>query len=558
MIAVTAVHHRLTRGTAVAGGRLVPFTTALAVLVVGALSTSGCMMFISLPTTPRLQNLSEEMVFGMAPAPEWPQPVADNPATAPVDIGCGIGPKTSTGLIYAAIGVRGRPPAGPLAPLNVSLVLDRSGSMAGDPFRNMLIAADTFVAQLRDGDRISVVAFSNGVYEAVPPVIINPGTRAAAIASIHSLQDGGGTYFSGGLLAGLAEVFSAFQEWQVNQVILFSDGQPNIGITSTPELARISARAAERGVSVTTIGFGMEHDELLMQGIADASGGNYYYVDSPNDMPGIFQREAGAILRSAARGTDIDLTIPPGLVLDEVIGYDYVVVANHVYVRVGSVPHGDERYAVFRFRPTGGGGQMPFGIVYADLARRGRFGVSCAPAYSAERGGGDNWALELAGRAEAASGLQEAMAWADTGSEPFVISQLGYTRGIIASLRETLGPQALAEEDKMLLDAQVDLGMKMASGAANSLLHGGIGGLVNFGANTAVSTATTAAVYNIDKSFHTRARVTVQVVNFQGGGGTRYVARGTTYKPRDRDGSIRFKRARFKSYEMMRARGPRT
>jgi len=535
----------------------VPVARTLLVLSLAALSSGGCMMFISLPNTPRLQNLSEEMVFSMAPAAEWPQPVADNPATAPVDIGCGIGPKTSTGLLYAAIGVRGRAPAAALAPLNVSLVLDRSGSMAGDPFRNMLIAADTFVAQLRDGDRISVIAFSDGVYEAVPPVVINPATRAAAIASIHSLQDGGGTYFSGGLLAGLAEVFSAFQEWQVNQVILFSDGQPNIGITSTPELARISARAAERGVSVTTIGFGMDHDELLMQGIADASGGNYYYVDSPRDMPAIFQREAGAILRSAARGTDIDLTIPPGLVLEEVIGYDYVVVGDHVYVRVGSVPHGEERYAVFKFRPTGGG-RLPFGIVYADLARRGRFGVSCAPGYSAERGGNDNWALELAGRAEAAWGLQEAMAWADTGSEPFVISQIGYTRGIIASLRETLGPQALTEEDNMLLNAQVDLGLKMAAGAADSVMQGGLNGLIHFGANTALSTATTAVVYNIDKSFHTRARVTVQVANFQGGGGTRYVARGTTYKPRDRDGSLRFKRARFKSYEMMRARGPRS
>jgi hypothetical protein len=299
----------------------------------------------------------------------------------------------------------------------------------------------------------------------------------------------------------------------------------------------------------------MAHDELLMQGIADASGGNYYYVDTPNDMPGIFQREAGAILRSAARGTDIDLAVPPGLTLEEVLGYDYVLSNGHIYVRMGSVPHGEERYAVFKFKPAGGGA-VPFGVVYADLARRGRFGVSCAPGYNGTRGGGDNWALELAGRAEAAWGMQEAMAWADTGSEPFVISQLGYTRGIIATLRETLGPQALTEEDNMLLQAQALLGFQMASGAASSFMSGGVSGLIGFGAQTAVSTATTAVVYNIDKAFAPRTRITVQV-NYFGGGGTRYVARGTTYKPRDRDGSIKFKRARFRSYEMMRSRGPR-
>jgi hypothetical protein len=520
-------------------------------------AASGCSgVFVSLPSTPRLAALSEEQVFAMAPAAEWPQPQADSAASAAVDVSCGVAPRTSTGLVYAAVSVKGRPASSALAPLNISLVLDRSGSMAGAPFRNMLIAAETFINQLRDGDRVSLVAFSDGVYEAVPPIVIDGNTRLAAIAGVRTLGDGGGTYFSGGMLAGLAEVFSAFQEWQVNQVILFSDGQPNIGVTSSSELARIGARAAERGVSVTTIGFGQDHDEILMQGIADASGGNYYYVDKPEDMPGIFQREAGAILRSAARATDIDLVVPPGLTLEEVIGYDYILAGGHVYVRMGSIPHDEERYVVFRFRPTSGGGPLPFDVVYADLARRSRFGVSCGPTYQASRGGRDNWALELAGRAEAASGLQDAMAWADSGSEVFVISQIGYTRGVIATLREILGPTALGDEDKMLLDAQVDLGMKVASGAANSLLNGGIGGLMHFGAETAVSTATTAVVYNIDKSFHPRERIGLEV-SFQGGAGTRYVAHGTTYKPRDRDGSLRFKRARFKSYQMMRVRGQR-
>ena len=334
--------------------------------------------------------------------------------------------------------------------------------------------------------------------------------------------------------------------------MLFSDGQPNIGITSSSELARIAARAAERGVAVTTIGFGMEHDELLMQGMADASGGNYYYVDSPGDMSRIFQQEAGAILRTAARSTDVDLVLPAGVMLEDVIGYDYVASGGHTYVRLGSVPHDQERFVVFRFS-GGRGGQLPIGLVYSDLARRGRFGVSCAPGYDARNGGRDNWALELGGRAEAALGLQESMAWADSGSEMFVISQIGYTRGIIEVMRERLGPQALGEEDKMLLDAQVNLGLKVGTQAAQSFLGGGVRGLMNFGAQQAASNATTAVAYNVDKAFKTRVRVTVQT-NWQGASGTRYVARGTPYKPRDRDASLRFKRARYSSYRMMRSR----
>ncbi len=521
-------------------------------LMLLAVGGAGCATFVQLPVTPGLENLSEAQVFSMASAPDWPAPQADNAQAAAVDVACGVGPRLTTGQLYATVSVRGRPPAATLGKLNVSLVLDRSGSMHGEPFRNMLLAAETFVGQLRDGDRLSVVAFSDGVYLAVPPVVIDANSRNLSVVAIRSLSDGGGTYFSGGLLAGLAQVFGAFNPWQINQVILFSDGQPNIGITSSSELSRISARAADSGVAVTTIGFGMAHDELLMQGIADASGGNYYYVDSPADMPRIFQQEAGAILRSAARTTDIALTLPPGIQLEEVIGYDYVVAGNQVYVRLGSVPHGEERYATFRFR-GGTGGQMPMGVVYSDLARRGRFGVGCGPTYEAAAGGHDAWALELAGRAEAASGLQASMAWADEGSEVFVISQIGYTRGLIAGMRDRLGPQALTAEDNMLLQAQSELGLKVASGAASSLLGGGVAGLLSFGKQQAVSNGTTAVAYKVDKTFSPRARTALQV-SFEGLSGLRYVERGTPYHPRDQDASIRFKRARWKSYQMMRTR----
>lgn len=530
-------------------------TSSLVVLSVLAFGANACSVFVQIPTTPRMQNLSEAQVFGMAPQPEWPVPQPDNPAVAPVDISCGVGPLPSNGYLYAAVSVRGRPAAGTLAPLNLSLVLDRSGSMSGKPFKNMIRAAELFVSQLRDGDRVSLIAFSDGVYEAVPPVIIDGTTRAATLAAIASLASGGGTHLSGGYLAGLYEVFSAYQYWQVNQVILFSDGQPNIGITSPTELARIAERAAEHGVSTTTIGFGDGHDELLMQGIADASGGYYYYVDKPEDFAQIFQREAGAILRSAARGTTVGVTLPPGLVVEDVIGYDYIVSGGTLWVRMGSVPHGEERYVVLKLRASGGG-QLPLQVSYADLARRGRFAVSCGPRFDARRGGSDGWALELAGRAEAAWGLQEAMAWADSGSEVFVISQIGHTRGIIASMRDVLGQQALSEEDNMLLGAQVTLGLGVAEKAKDSLTGGGIGGLLKFGANQAVSNATTAVVYNIDKSFRVRVRPTV-TVTFQGASGTRHVAHGTPYKPRSGDASLRFKRARFKSYEMMRVRPQR-
>src|SRR5947208_15971623 len=102
----------------------------LAALAVGG---SGCsMVFAQLPVTPGLDSLSEGQVFAMAPAPDWPVPQADDARTAAVDVACGVGPRLSTGQLYAAVSVRGRPAAAAMPPLNVALVLDRSGSMHGD------------------------------------------------------------------------------------------------------------------------------------------------------------------------------------------------------------------------------------------------------------------------------------------------------------------------------------------------------------------------------------------------------------------------------------------
>jgi len=524
-------------------------------LIYLTLGANACSLFVQLPTTPRLMNLTEPSVFSLAPPPEWPTPQPDNPAQAAVDVACGVGPLPTNGSLYAAVSVQGRQPAAELAPLNLALVLDRSGSMSGAPFRNMLIAAETFVSQLRDGDRVSILAFSDGVFEAVPSVVMDPNTRNLTIAAIHALGNGGGTYLSGGMLAGLFEVFSFFQPWQVNQLVLFSDGQPNRGITSAEELMRIAGRAAEHGVSVTTIGFGQDHDELLMQGIADASGGYYYYVDKPEDMAAIFQREAGSILRSAARATEVAFTLPAGAVLEDVLGYDYYMSGNSVWVRLGSVPHGESRYMVVKMR-SAPSSQLPFNIVYGDMVRKGRFGISCTPSFDARKGGPDTWALELAGHAEAASGLAEAMAWADKGSEIFVISQLGYTRGILAAMKDVLPAGSLEAEDQMLLGAQAMLGLNVAEGAVSSLRKGGLSGLMNFGAKQAVSNATTAVTYKVDQAFRPLVRATFQVT-FQGAATTRYAARGTPYHPRDREASLRFKRARYQSYEMTRVRPKR-
>lgn len=523
-------------------------------LLGSVVASSGCASLSPLPRTPRLEALTEEQVFATAPPAEWPTVSPENPAQASVDVACGVAPQIGNGTIYAAVSVRGRQMPGTMPPLNVSLVLDRSGSMSGKPFDNMLRAAEAFVQASRDGDRLSVVVFSDGVFEAIAPIVIDPASRADAIMRVRALRDGGGTWLSGGYLGGLAEVFQFFSEWQINQIVLLSDGQPNRGITDSGQLMAIAARAAEHGVSTTTIGFGHLHDELLMQGMADAGGGTYHYVGKPEDIPAIFQREANSILRTAVRGTWAILAIPPGLVVEDVIGWDYMVLGPQLWVFVGAVPFEEERYAVVKLKPSGvRQGPLSIAVSYADVMRRGKFGVDCRPMVS-PTGGNEAWVLELAGRAESAWGLAEAMGWADTGSEIFAMSQIQFTRDLVKMMQQRLGPTALTQEDGMLAAAQQRLGIGVAQQAAGSFLGGGVQGLMNFGARQVERNVTAAVVAKTDANFRPLVR---QGMPFQvyGRAGTRYSARSQrAFKLHEADKSNTYKQARFDAYVMMRVR----
>jgi hypothetical protein len=462
-----------------------------------------------LPVTPRLQTLEPEQVFAKAPPPEWREPTFVDPARAAVTVECGVSPRLAQGTLYAAVRVVGRAPQAAIAPLNVSLVLDRSGSMHGEPFLNLLRAAEAFVGQLRDGDRLSIVVFSDGVFEAVAPLVVDPSTRPGAIAAIRALEYGGLTRLSGGLLAGLYDVWSFFDAWNVNQLVLLSDGQPNQGITDRTRLASLAASAAERGVGITTVGFGPDHDELLMQAIADAGGGTYHYVSTPADIPAVFQREAAEMLGVAARDTVVEVAAPAGYVVEDVVGQDYYLEAGRIWVRLGAVPHGQERYVVLRLRPERATApSLPFEVVGSDVALRARFGVRCQPRLRGASGGEDRWVLELAGRAEGAWGLTEAMGWVDGGTEPFAIAQLAHTRGILAGMRDVLGAGALAEEDRALEAAQVQLAANVAAGAATAARGGGLQGLMEFGARALVNSAAAAAT---QATFHPLVRTAVEV-----------------------------------------------
>lgn len=191
------------------------------------------------------------------------------------------------------------------APINVALVLDRSGSMAGGPLEAAKDAAGRFASFLTTEDRLSVVVFDEEVGTIFGPA---PGADPSALDAIARVHPGGSTNLSGGWLKGTQLVEKALVEG-TNRVVLLTDGQANIGIVDPDKLVGLARSGAARRVSTTCIGFGARFNESLLEPMAGAGAGNYWYVESYDQMAAIFQGEIEGLVSLAAQNVELEVRL---------------------------------------------------------------------------------------------------------------------------------------------------------------------------------------------------------------------------------------------------------
>ncbi len=183
--------------------------------------------------------------------------------------------------------------------MNVGLVIDRSGSMAGDKMRYTKLAADMLVNNLSAQDILSVVQYDDRIEVLLPPEYV---TRKDVVKqAIHRLEARGSTNLSGGWLEGCRQVDSRRADDLTNRVMLISDGQANQGIVDIEKLTALAEEKYKLGIATTTMGLGKDYNEDLMSAIARAGGGAYYFIESPESLPAIFQEELNGLLGVVAQ-----------------------------------------------------------------------------------------------------------------------------------------------------------------------------------------------------------------------------------------------------------------
>lgn len=228
------------------------------------------------------------------------------------------------------------------APLNLAIVLDRSGSMSGAKLDQAKQAALLLVDQLDERDALSLVTYESEIQVIVPATRL--GKRRGEIREhIKRIETGGSTALYGGVEEGSRQLREFFNRENINRVILISDGIANVGPSDNRSIADLGSRIAKEGLSVTTIGLGSDYNETLMTALAEASDANYYHVADVETLPEVFEKELGELQSIVARGIIIEIRCPEGVRPLRILGRPGELKSSSETIRFATVSSGQKR-----------------------------------------------------------------------------------------------------------------------------------------------------------------------------------------------------------------------
>lgn len=238
-------------------------------------------------------------------------------------------------------------PGSTRAPVNLALVIDRSGSMSGYKLEQAKNAARQLVSQLNANDRLAIVHYGGDV-RSMPGAFATPENKTRMLRYINSIDDDGGTNIGAGLSTGRQALSVASSDFKVNRLILISDGQPTEGVQSQHGLTQLTRDIRKLGISVSSIGVGNDFNEDLMQAIAEVGSGAYGFLSDAVQLATIFQKDLNQAGTMVAQDVTLTFELPAGTALREVLGYDAQQIGTQVRVTLPNISAGQTERLVAR------------------------------------------------------------------------------------------------------------------------------------------------------------------------------------------------------------------
>lgn len=197
---------------------------------------------------------------------------------------------------YLHVHLQAPPCTGKRAPVDLALVVDRSGSMAGSKWKRACEAALAAIDRLAPGDRVAVVVFDDRIDVALPLMPAGPDTRRAAAGVMERIAPRGSTNLGEGWLTGCGLIGRDGVDGRLSRCLLLTDGEANTGITEASELARHAAELRQLGVLTSAFGVGDDYNEVLLGTLADAGGGCFHDIADAQGIVAAVHREVGDAL----------------------------------------------------------------------------------------------------------------------------------------------------------------------------------------------------------------------------------------------------------------------
>ena len=194
------------------------------------------------------------------------------------------------------------------APLDLALVIDRSGSMSGDPLKAALESSVRIIQGLRSDDRIAVVTFDDHVQVVQPLVAV--GDAHDLVTRVRLIESGGSTALFDGWQEGVKQLAPFVKKERIARVILLTDGQANHGLVDEAKIFEHVAKAAGASITTSTVGLGHGFNETLLTGMAKAGEGAANFGQTADDLSEAFEEQFAILSNSFLR--QVKITVQGG------------------------------------------------------------------------------------------------------------------------------------------------------------------------------------------------------------------------------------------------------
>ncbi len=237
----------------------------------------------------------------------------------------------------------------------LTFVIDVSGSMDRENRLGLVKRSlRLLVEELRPTDKVGIVVYGSTARTVLKPTSAKKADKI--LSAIEKLQPAGSTYAEEGLRQGYEMAYRSFEEGAINRIILCSDGVANVGQTGAESILEVIADYAERGITLSTVGFGLgNYNDVLMEKLADKGNGNYAYVDTLDEAKRIFVENLTGTLQVIAKDAKIQLDFNPEVVSRyRLLGYENRAVADEDFrndaVDAGEVGAGHSVTALYEIK----------------------------------------------------------------------------------------------------------------------------------------------------------------------------------------------------------------